>query len=221
MFTRAGLTGGIAAGKSTVAERFADLGAYVIDYDQLAHDAVAPGSQGLQEIVRVFGRKARATDGTMNRAWMAQHVFHDDEERAKLNAIIHPIVFRQAGRLEYQWLAKHPAPRGKRNLVIHDIPLLVETGRTGYFDTIITVEAPESLRIKRMVKTRGMSRKDAQARIRAQASSQMRLDVADYVIDSAKSLEHMYEDIDRLYAILTRPVVPISYGFALRGTHAA
>lgn len=216
MFTRAGLTGGIAAGKSTVAERFEDLGAYVIDYDKLAHQAVAPGSVGLQEVVRTFGRKARATDGTMNRQWMAKHVFSDDDARAKLNAIIHPIVFREAGRLEYMWLAKHPVPLGRRNLVIHDIPLLVETGRVGYFDTVITVEAPEALRIKRMVKMRGMSKKDAQARIRAQASSDLRLDVADYVIDSTKDFEHMYEDIDRLYAILTRPVVKTQYGFGLQ-----
>ncbi|MBW3087904.1 dephospho-CoA kinase [Bifidobacterium sp. 82T24] len=207
MFTRVGLTGGIAAGKSTVARRFVELGAFVIDYDALARAAVAKGSEGLDEVVRRFGRHARGCDGEMNRAWVAANVFSDPKRLEELNRILHPIIFRDAGRLEYEWLDSHPEPAdGSRRLVIHDIPLLVETARWDYFDAIITVEAPEEVRIRRMVRNRGMKRSDAVARIRSQATQEQRFDISDYVIDSTKPLEQMFEDVDRLYRILTHPV---------------
>ena len=206
MFTRVGLTGGIAAGKSTVSSRFKKLGAYVIDYDELARQATAKGSEGLEEIVRCFGRHARGRDGEMNRRWVSAHVFNDSDKLKQLNAIVHPMVFRAAGQLEYRWIETHPEPKdGTRRLVVHDIPLLVETARWDYFDAIITVEAPKDVRIKRMVRNRGMSRADAVARIGNQASQQQRFDIADYVIDSTKPLEQMFEDVDRLYRILTHP----------------
>ncbi|NEG96137.1 dephospho-CoA kinase [Bifidobacterium sp. SMB2] len=206
MFTRVGLTGGIAAGKSTVASRFVDLGAYVIDYDKLARDAVRKGSEGLAQIIACFGRHARGRDGELNRQWMADHVFGDPGRLRELNRIVHPIVFREAGRLEYQWIDSHPEPKdGTRRLVIHDIPLLVETSRWDYFDAIITVEAPEETRIRRMVRNRGMTRAAAEARIRNQATQQQRFDISDYVIDSTKPIEQMFEDVDRLYRVLTHP----------------
>lgn len=206
MFTRVGLTGGIAAGKSTVADRFRTLGAYVIDYDVLSRKAVEPGSDGLDQIVRAFGRRARGRDGGLNRAWMAGRVFGDPDSLRVLNGIVHPIVFRMAGDLEYRWLDAHPAPRdGTRHVIIHDIPLLVETSRWDYFDAIVTVEAPEGTRIRRMMRKRGMSRADAVARIRNQATQEQRFDIADYVIDSTKPLEQMFEDVDRLYHILKYP----------------
>lgn len=206
MFTRVGLTGGIAAGKSTVAKRFVQLGAYVIDYDQLARQAVAKGSEGLDQVIQRFGRRARGRDGEMNRAWVSAHVFSDPKKLQELNDIVHPIVFREAGRLEYQWLDMHPEPKdGTRRLVVHDIPLLVETSRWDYFDAIITVEAPKETRIRRMIRNRGMKREDAVARINNQASQQQRFDICDYVIDSTKPLEQMFEDVDRLYHVLTHP----------------
>ncbi|PJM73075.1 dephospho-CoA kinase [Bifidobacterium primatium] len=206
MFTRVGLTGGIAAGKSTVASRFVELGAYVIDYDRLARAAVEKGSEGLAQIIACFGRHARGRDGELNRQWMADHVFGNPERLHELNRIVHPIVFREAGRLEYQWIDSHPEPKdGTRRLVIHDIPLLVETSRWDYFDAIITVEAPEETRIRRMVRNRGMTRAAAKARIRNQATQQQRFDISDYVIDSTKPIEQMFEDVDRLYRILTHP----------------
>ncbi|PLS30766.1 dephospho-CoA kinase [Bifidobacterium margollesii] len=206
MFTRVGLTGGIAAGKSTVSSRFRSLGAYVIDYDELARRVTASGTEGFDRIIRTFGRRARGRDGELNRGWLSTNVFNDPEKLRALNAIVHPLVFREAGSLEYRWIDEHPDPKdGTSRLVIHDIPLLVETARWDYFDAIITVEAPEDVRIRRMVRNRGMTKEAAIARIRNQATQQQRFDIADYVIDSTKPLEQMYEDVDRLYRILTHP----------------
>ncbi|MBT1166702.1 dephospho-CoA kinase [Bifidobacterium simiarum] len=206
MFTRVGLTGGIAAGKSTVSDRFRSLGAYVIDYDELARQVTANGTEGFDRIIRAFGRRARGRDGELNRPWLSANVFNDPDRLRVLNGIVHPLVFREAGKLEYRWIDAHPDPKdGTCRLVIHDIPLLVETARWDYFDAIITVEAPEDVRIRRMVRNRGMKRSDAIARISNQATQQQRFDIADYVIDSTKPLEQMYEDVDRLYRVLTHP----------------
>lgn len=206
MFTRVGLTGGIAAGKTTVARRFAQLGAYVIDYDALSRQAVARGSAGLSAIVDAFGPEALNPDGTLNRPWMAAQVFSDPAKRATLNRIVHPLVFREAGRLEGMWLDANPEPRdGTRRLVVHDIPLLVETARRDYFDAILTVEAPPRVRMRRMVETRGMTPAEAADRIDAQSTYDQRVAISDYIIDSTKPMGEMMEDVDRLYRILTNP----------------
>ena len=206
MFTRVGLTGGIAAGKTTVARRFATLGAYVIDYDRLARHVVEPGGEGLRAIVDAFGPESLAPDGTMNRRWVASQVFADPAKLARLNRIVHPLIFREAGRLEGAWLDANPEPRdGSRRLVVHDIPLLVETARRDYFDAIITVEAPPRVRMRRMVETRGMTPAEAADRIDAQSTYDQRVAISDYIIDSTKPMDDMMEDVDRLHRILTHP----------------
>ena len=196
---RIGLTGGIAAGKSTVSARLRELGAALIDYDVLARQVVEPGGVGLRRIVDCFGADALTEQGELDRAWMARHVFsgHDAERaRKRLDDIEHPLIYDAAGKIEGAIAADDP-----RSVVVHDIPLLAEVidGIPFRFDHVVTVEAPEQLRVDRMVSTRGMTRKDALARIRHQSSVEQRRAIADAVIDSARPMECMLESVDMLY----------------------
>lgn len=198
MFTRIGLTGGIGAGKSTLAAHFEERGAFVIDYDELSAKVTSRGSEALGRIVDEFGPEAIAKDGSFNRPWIAEQIFRDPALRDKLNSIIHPSVFALAANAENAWL-EHPThvyPDWK--VVVHDIPLLVESGQKDYFDVIIDVEAPPRVRMHRLVRTRGLSLAQAASRIDAQASSQSRRDVAHYVIDSTQSIEQMFDYADRI-----------------------
>lgn len=191
---RIGLTGGIAAGKSTVARRLAQLGAYVIDYDLLARRVVAPGGEALRRIVAEFGPEACNPDGTLNRSWIADRIFGSDPHaRRRLDAIEHPLIYREAARLE----STHPTER----IIVHDIPLLAEVldGIPFSFDRIVTVEAPETERIERMVATRGMSRRQALERISHQSTQRRRRAIADEVIDSSQPMANMMQVVDRLY----------------------
>lgn len=193
---RIGLTGGIAAGKSTVASRLKQLGALHIDYDALAHQIVEPGGAALPQIVAEFGPDALHADGTMNRQWVADHIFGRDAEpgaRERLDAIEHPLIYAEAARLERE----HP----EAHIVVHDIPLLAEVLSTipFAFDCIVTVEAPVSLRVDRMIAERGMSREQAEARIRHQSSEAERRAIADVVIDSTRPLPDMLSQVDEIY----------------------
>ena len=168
---RIGLTGGIAAGKSTVAARLKQLGALHIDYDALAHQIVEPGGVALPQIVAEFGPDALLADGTMNRPWIADHVFGANAApgaRERLDAIEHPLIYAEAARLEHE----HP----EAAIIIHDIPLLAEVidDIPFAFDHIVTVEAPVCMRLDRMVEERGMSLEQAEARIRHQSSEEER-----------------------------------------------
>ncbi|HEY8719389.1 dephospho-CoA kinase, partial [Pengzhenrongella sp.] len=143
---RIGLTGGIAAGKSVVSSRLAELGAVVIDHDQLAREAVQPGSVGLDEVVEAFGDGVLAPDGSLDRAALGRVVFPDPDALARLNGIIHPIVRRLAAERE----AAAAAARAGA-VVVHDIPLLVETGQAEAFHMLVVVHTPAELRVRRLV----------------------------------------------------------------------
>lgn len=195
---RLGLTGGIAAGKSTVSKHLAERGIPVIDYDLLARKAVEPGSPALDRIVEAFGPQALGSDGSLDRAWMATKVFAGSDResnRRRLEGIIHPAVFALAADEDARY-QESGCP-----LVVHDIPLLVEqeeqTRRHGLvFDHIMSVEAPEKTRISRMVAQRGMSEGAAQARISAQADETGRRALADVIIDSSQPLPDMLGAVD-------------------------
>lgn len=174
-----GLTGGIASGKSTVAAELAALGATVIDADQLARDVVAPGTEGLAEVVEAFGERVLTASGEMDRPAVGAIVFGDEEARAQLNAIIHPRVRAEAARRRQ---AAIDAAGGGRAVVVQDIPLLTETGQASRFDKVLVVQAPEAVRVERMMTDRGMSEADARARIAAQATDAERAAIADRVI---------------------------------------
>ncbi|WP_421733657.1 dephospho-CoA kinase [Cellulomonas sp.] len=191
---RIGLTGGIAAGKSVAARRLAELGAVVIDSDVLAREAVAPGSAGLDAVVEEFGPGVLGADGSLDRAALAAIVFTDPAARAKLDAIVHPVVRRlSAEREAAAAVTDHGA------VVVHDIPLLVETGQADAFHVLVVVHAPAVLRVERLVRLRGMDRSEAEARVSAQASDDARLEVADVVLDGTGSDDSLRAQVDELW----------------------
>lgn len=194
---RIGLTGGIAAGKSVAARRFDELGAVVVDADVLARQAVAPGSAGLAEVVAQFGPDVLDADGALDRPALARVVFADPAARARLDAIVHPVVRRLAAELEAA-----AAARDAGAVVVHDIPLLVETGQAGDFHVVVVVHAPAVLRVERLVRLRGMARADAEARVAAQARDEDRLAVADVVLDGTGSDADLVRQVDELWARL-------------------
>ncbi|MCL2595284.1 MAG: dephospho-CoA kinase [Promicromonosporaceae bacterium] len=191
---RIALTGGIGAGKSTTARRLAELGAVVIDHDELAREAVALGSPGLADVVARFGRGVLADDGALNRTVLGERVFDDDAELEALEQIIHPEVRRLAIERQAAAIAADPAA-----VVVHDIPLLVETGQAGDFGLVLVVHAPAEVRLRRLVTERGMGQEEAHARIAAQATDEQRLAVADVVLDSTGPLAKRLHLIDELW----------------------
>lgn len=182
------LTGGIGSGKSTVAKRLVELGATEIDADVLAREVVAPGTEGLQAVLKEFGTDL-LVNGELNRAELAKRAFANSESRKKLESILHPRI---------QQLAKEKMAR-LSGLIVYTIPLLVEVGDRLGFEKVVTVSCPEQVRIDRLVNLRGMSVEDARARIASQASDQQREAMADFVIHSDCSIDELTEQVDRLY----------------------
>ncbi|MBA2418938.1 MAG: dephospho-CoA kinase [Nocardioidaceae bacterium] len=191
---RVGLTGGIGSGKSTVSVLLAERGAVVIDADQLAREVVAPGTPGLAAIVETFGSEVVATDGALDRQALGAMVFGDDTARRTLEEIIHPRVRARAGALEAR-----AAPGA---IVVHDIPLLVETGQHVTFDVVVVVDVPVRTQIDRLVSQRGMSSDEAETRIAAQATREQRTGAADLVVDNAGPRTELAERVDELWAEL-------------------
>jgi dephospho-CoA kinase len=191
---RIGLTGGIAAGKSTVAARFAQLGAHVIDHDDLARRAVQPGQAALVEIVHEFGDRI-IVDGELDRAALAHIVFHDLTARDKLGAIVHPYVHAMSKVADSQARAAGAA------VVVHDIPLLVETGQGKDFGLVVTVSAWEDVRIGRLMEQRGLRHDDAVARVAAQATDAERAEVADVVLDGNGTVEDLHRQVDECWRV--------------------
>jgi dephospho-CoA kinase len=194
---RIGLTGGIAAGKSVAARRFAELGAVVIDSDLLARDAVAPGTVGFDEVVEAFGDQVVAAGGALDRPSLAALLFADGAARARLEGIVHPQVRRLAAEREAAAAARDPDA-----VVVHDIPLLVETGQAEQFGLVVVVHTPAAVRHGRLVRSRGLTEEQAAARIGAQACDAARLDVADVVLDGAGRDEDLVRQVDELWAQL-------------------
>jgi len=180
---RVGLTGGVASGKSSVAAILRELGVVVVDADALAREVVAPGTPGLAAVVEVFGPSVLAADGSLDRAALGSVVFADPERRAALEAIVHPLVRARAAELE------SAAPEGA--VVVHDIPLLVETGQADHFDAVLVVDVPTQVQVERAVRDRGWSEDEARSRISAQASRADRLAAATYVIDNTGTHEDL------------------------------
>lgn len=190
-----GLTGGIASGKSTVAKRFAEHGAMVIDADQLARAAVAPGTDALAHIAEIFGPDVIAEDGSLNRSRLGSIVFGNPTALSVLNNVVHPAVRALSSA------AIAAAEQADPDVVVvYDVPLLVEASVGHPFDLIVVVHADAETRVRRMVELRGMPESDARNRISSQAGDADRLAVADVVIDSEGSLDDTLEQVDRLWA---------------------
>jgi dephospho-CoA kinase len=194
---RVGLTGGIASGKSMVAEELAARGAVIIDADLLAREVVEPGTPALAAIIGRFGPKV-VRDGQLDRARLAQIVFADPLARNDLERIVHPAVRARAAELE--------RAAGDAAVVVHVIPLLVETGQHQDFDLVVTVDADHETQIQRLILRNGFSRAEAESRIAAQASREDRKRAADVVLDNTGSLAQLREQIDALWAELSSAV---------------
>lgn len=186
-----GLTGGIGAGKTVVARRFAELGALVVDADALARDVVAAGTPGLAAVVAEFGPGVLRPDGELDRPALGRLVFGDEAARARLNTIVHPLVRRRAIEL----IAA--APPG--SVVVQDVPLLVETGQAGRFDLVVVVEAPAEVRTERLARDRGMSADEVRSRMAAQASDAERRAVADVLLVNDGSPDELRAQVDRVW----------------------
>lgn len=178
---RIGLTGNIAAGKSSVVGVWRSLGATVVDADELARRVVEPGTPGLALIVEAWGPAVLDADGELDRAALRGIVFEDPEARARLEEIVHPAVY--ALRVEENRLA---AERGER-LVVADIPLLFEVGMADEFDVVVLVDAPEEERLRRLVEDRGLDPEEAVRMIDAQMPAELKRARADLVIENAGS----------------------------------
>ncbi|MBD8061288.1 dephospho-CoA kinase [Oceanitalea stevensii] len=188
---RLGLTGGIGAGKSTVARELERLGAVVVDADAIAREVVATGTTGLAAVVAEFGEEVLTADGALDRAALGRVVFADPAARARLEEITHPLIAAETARRVVD------LPPGA--VVVHDVPLIVERGLADRYDLVAVVGADEDVRLERLVRDRGMSREDALARIGAQATDAERRAVADVWLDNSGSPEELLAQVRRLW----------------------
>ena len=188
---KVGLTGGIGAGKSTVADRLGRCGAVVIESDRLAREVVAPGTGGLAAVVAEFGDRVLAPDGSLDRAALAATVFGDHASRRRLEAIIHPRV-----RTRSDALAAAAPPDA---IVVNDVPLLVEVGLAPTYHLVVVVEAAEATRVDRLTRSRGMTGEQARARIRAQAGDRTRRTAADVLLSNDGTPADLQAMVDTLW----------------------
>lgn len=192
---RVGLTGGIASGKSTVAKLLAEFGAVVIDADLLAREVVAKGTPGLAAVVDAFGPEVLTSEGDLDRPKVGSIVFNDEARRRVLEGIVHPLVFERYAELE--------ASAPDEGIVVHDIPLLVESGRAAEFDAVIVVDVPIETQVERMLRDRGWTEEDARARIAAQATREDRRAVASYLIENTGTLADLRTRVREVYEELS------------------
>jgi dephospho-CoA kinase len=188
-----GLTGGIGSGKSTVAALLADRGAVVIDADAIAREVVEPGQPALAELVERFGRKILAADGSLDRAELAARAFVTEETKKDLEAITHPAIAKEF----LQRIADAPEDA----IVVHDVPLLVESKRGYDYKAVIVVVAPLEVRLARL-EARGVDRADAERRIALQATDEERVKVATWVVDNEGDLAALEAQVDKIWPAL-------------------
>ncbi|RLK49616.1 dephospho-CoA kinase [Microbacterium telephonicum] len=188
------LTGGIASGKSTVAQLLAARGAVIVDADAIVRDVQQPGTPVLAAIVGAFGEDVLGEDGALDRAALGARVFGDPEALQRLNAIVHPKV-----RIESQRRFEAAAAADPDAVVVYDVPLLVEARVDDPWDLVVVAHAPASQRRERLVALRGMAPADADARIAAQVSDERRLAIADVVIDTTGTMGDTERQVAELW----------------------
>ena len=193
---RVGLTGGIASGKTTVSDALGRHGAVVIDADVLAREVVEPGTQGLAAVVDRFGADVLTADGRLNREALGLLVFSDVQARRDLERIVHPAVRARAAEIESTAAADA--------VVVHVIPLLVETGQHEDFDVLVVVDTDPRRQLDRLRRRNGLDQAAAQARLDAQVARQDRLRVADVVLDNDGTADDLLRQVDRLWLDLRR-----------------
>ncbi|MCG5212495.1 dephospho-CoA kinase [Streptosporangium sp. KLBMP 9127] len=193
---KVGLTGGIGSGKSEVARRLAARGAVVIDADRIAREVVEPGTEGLSGIVEAFGSEVLRGDGSLDREKLGSIVFNDRDKLARLNSIVHPLVGARVA-------ASQAAAPGDA-IVVYDVPLLAENDLAPMYDVVIVVDASDETRLDRLLRLRGMTKADAEARIAAQASREARLALADLVVPNDGSLDDLEARTAEVWDVLQR-----------------
>ncbi|MEU8960412.1 dephospho-CoA kinase [Streptomyces sp. NPDC048491] len=191
---KVGLTGGIGAGKSEVSRLLVSYGAVLIDADRIAREVVEPGTPGLAAVVEAFGPAILTADGTLDRPGLGAIVFSDPDKLATLNTIVHPLVGARSAELE--------AAAGPDSVVIHDVPLLAENGLAPLYDLVVVVDATPQTQRDRLVRLRGMTPQEADARMAAQADREQRLAVADLVIDNDGPLAALEPQVRKVWTEL-------------------
>jgi dephospho-CoA kinase len=186
-----GLTGGIASGKSTVANHWVSLGAIQIDADEIARNVVEPGSLGLSQVAAEFGQEILNDDGSLNRKALGERVFSNPDLRVKLESILHPLIQKETKRLLSE--------QGSTSMVVYNVPLLVEAKVDLPFDRVVTVEAPLEEQVNRLTKIRGMEAEHAISRIKSQATPAQRANRADFILNSNQDLSLLLKDAGKLW----------------------
>lgn len=189
-----GLTGGIGSGKSLVAQSFKRLGACLIDADELAHQAIAPGTHAYQAIRDRFGPEILKDDQTVDRQRLGEIVFEDAEKRQWLNSLVHPRVF-----MEQERKRSEIAQRDPKAVILFDAALLIETGSHQLMDRVVLVTVDRRTQIKRLMERDGLSREEARKRIASQAPTSQKKRYADYLIDGTWSLEVIEREVEKIY----------------------
>ncbi len=196
---KAGLTGGIATGKSTVAGIFKDLGAKIIDADKIARRAVKKGRPTWQKILDYFGKDILLPDGEIDRAGLGKIIFNNPAKKEKLNSIVHPYVFSEMEN-EMSKIKKE-TPHA---IVIRDIPLLMELGLEKKISPVILVYAPQKIQLERLMKRDGLSEKDAVSRIKSQMDIEKKKKLAHIIIDNTGDIENTKVQVVRVYNALKK-----------------
>ena len=188
-----GLTGGIACGKSTLAAMFQDLGAAVIDADEISRNLTAPGGEALPSLRETFGDFVFYPDGTLNRSTLSAIVFDNAEALQRLNATLHPLIERRL-RQELETCHKMGAL-----VVVLDVPLLFETGLDSLAEAVVCAVSPEETQIRRLRERSGLDREQAQSRMRSQLPLEEKVARSQYVIDTDRPLDQLRADVQKLY----------------------
>ena len=196
---KAGLTGGIATGKSTVAGIFKDLGAKIIDADKIARRAVKKGRPTWQKILDYFGKDILLPDGEIDRAGLGKIIFNNPAKKEKLNSIVHPYVFSEMEN-EMSKIKKE-TPHA---IVIRDIPLLMELGLEKKISPVILVYVPQKIQLERLMKRDGLSEKDAVSRIKSQMDIEKKKKLAHIIIDNTGDIENTKVQVVRVYNALKK-----------------
>lgn len=196
------LTGGIASGKSTISQRLQELGAVTVDADELARLVVSPGWPALTEIERTFGAGVIDTDGSLDRPALAKEVFGHPEKLQQLNGIVHPAIREYVDDLIAKIAREHP-----EGVLVYEIPLLVESEHDYQFDLVLVAEAPEDMRISRMIEHRGMTEEEAKARLSHQATNEERRAIADILIDTSGTFEETITQTDAAWKRIQQQTV--------------
>ncbi|WP_309544814.1 dephospho-CoA kinase [Thermoactinomyces intermedius] len=189
-----GLTGSIATGKSTVSEMFRRKGAEIIDADQIAREVVEPGTEGLARIVREFGPGILDEEGKLNRERLGARIFQNPAEREKLNRLLHPLIV-DSMRAKTEKIKKEKDP----DLLIWDVPLLIEGNLTQWVEAVILVYTPKEIQLERLMKRNALSKEEAEKRILAQMDIEEKKKYADYVIDNRGTLSETERQVDQLW----------------------